>query len=89
MFSVLFNSSFLLLPSQTAFYFLYMANVAFAFFLMMGSIGFYSAFAFVRYIYRCDWCSVPILFVQVVDVTRWHVFCSCALSWSVRSRRIK
>lgn len=36
---------------QTAFYFLYMANVAFAFFLMMGSIGFYSAFAFVRYIY--------------------------------------
>jgi len=36
---------------QTAFYFLYMADVAFAFFLMMGSIGFYSSFEFVRYIY--------------------------------------
>lgn len=38
---------------QTAFYFLYMADVAFAFFLMMGAVGFYSAFAFVRYIYGC------------------------------------
>jgi hypothetical protein len=28
-----------------------MADVAFAFFLMMGAIGFYSSFAFVRYIY--------------------------------------
>jgi len=37
--------------SQTAFYFLYMADVAFAAFLMMGAIGFYSSFAFVRYIY--------------------------------------
>lgn len=36
---------------QTAFYFLYMANVSFAFFLMMGAIGFYAAFLFVRYIY--------------------------------------
>lgn len=36
---------------QTAFYFGYMANVAFAFFLMMGTIGFYSAWFFVRYIY--------------------------------------
>jgi hypothetical protein len=38
---------------QTAFYFLYMADVAFAFFLMMGAVGFYSAFAFVNYIYGC------------------------------------
>lgn len=30
-----------------------MANVSFAFFLMMGAVGFYSAFTFVRYIYRC------------------------------------
>jgi hypothetical protein len=36
---------------QTSFYFGYMANVAFAFFLMMGAVGFYSAWAFVRYIY--------------------------------------
>ena len=27
------------------------ANVAFAFFLMMGSVGFYSSWFFVRYIY--------------------------------------
>ena len=32
---------------QTSFYFGYMANVAFAFFLMMGSVGFYSAWFFV------------------------------------------
>lgn len=36
---------------QTSFYFGYMANVAFAFFLMMGTVGFYSAWFFVRYIY--------------------------------------
>ena len=36
---------------QTSFYFGYMANVAFAFFLMMGTVGFYSAWYFVRYIY--------------------------------------
>ena len=36
---------------QTSFYFGYMANVAFAFFLMMGAVGFYSAWFFVRYIY--------------------------------------
>ena len=29
---------------QTSFYFLYMANAAFAFFLMMGAVGFYSSF---------------------------------------------
>ncbi len=42
---------------QTAFYFLYMAVVAFAFFLMMGAIGFFSAFSFVRYIYRRGSCD--------------------------------
>jgi len=36
---------------QTAFYFLYMADVAFAFFLMMGSVGFYSSWLVVRYIF--------------------------------------
>jgi len=36
---------------QTAFYFLYMADIAFAFFLMMGAIGFHSAWACVQYIY--------------------------------------
>ena len=36
---------------QTAFYFLYMANAAFAFTLMMGAVGFYASWAFVRYIY--------------------------------------
>jgi len=32
-----------------------MANMAFAFFLMMGAVGFYGAFAFTSYIYRCAW----------------------------------
>lgn len=36
---------------QTAFYFGYMANVALGFFLVMGAVGFYSAWVFVRYIY--------------------------------------
>jgi len=36
---------------QTAFYFLYMAVVAFGFFLMMGAVGFYASWMFVRYIY--------------------------------------
>lgn len=36
---------------QTSFYFGYMANVSLAFFLMMGTVGFYSSWFFVRYIY--------------------------------------
>ena len=36
---------------QTAFYFGYMANVALGFFLVMGSVGFYSSWIFVRYLY--------------------------------------
>lgn len=36
---------------QTSFYFLYMADVAFAFTLMMGAVGFFASWAFVRYIY--------------------------------------
>ena len=36
---------------QTAYYFGYMANVALGFFLVMGSVGFYSSWVFVRYIY--------------------------------------
>lgn len=36
---------------QTSFYFGYMFHVAMAAFLMMGSVGFYSAWFFVRYIY--------------------------------------
>ena len=36
---------------QTSFYFGYMANVSFAFFLMMGAVGFNASFSFVRFIY--------------------------------------
>lgn len=36
---------------QTSFYFGYMANIAYAFFLMLGAVGFYSSFVFVDYIY--------------------------------------
>jgi len=36
---------------QTSFFFGYMAIVSFAFFLMLGFVGFYSALGFVRYIY--------------------------------------
>lgn len=36
---------------QTSFYFGYMANVAYGFFLMMGFVGFFSSMLFVRYIY--------------------------------------
>jgi transmembrane 9 superfamily protein 1 len=36
---------------QLSFYFGYMGMVSFAFFLMLGFIGFYSAFEFVNYIY--------------------------------------
>jgi len=36
---------------QTAYYFGYMANVALGFFLVMGAVGFYSSWVFVRYIY--------------------------------------
>ena len=46
-----FNHSGMSGVLQTAFYFLYMADVAFAFFLMMGAVGFYSSWLCVRYIY--------------------------------------
>ena len=46
-----FNHSGMSGVLQTAFYFLYMADVAFAFFLMMGSVGFYSSWLVVRYIF--------------------------------------
>lgn len=36
---------------QLSYYFGYMAVVSFAFFLMLGFVGFYSAFGFVNYIY--------------------------------------
>eukprot|EP00743_Colponemidia_sp_Colp-15_P002200 GILK01002386.1.p1 GENE.GILK01002386.1~~GILK01002386.1.p1 ORF type:complete len:577 (-),score=89.61 GILK01002386.1:135-1865(-) len=36
---------------QTSFFFGYMLVVGFAFFLMMGAVGFFSSFVFVRYIY--------------------------------------
>eukprot|EP00741_Cyanophora_paradoxa_P001117 tig00000459_g1077.t1 len=37
---------------QTSFYFGYMLMICYAFFIMLGSIGFYSALVFVRHIYR-------------------------------------
>jgi hypothetical protein len=46
-----FNHSGMSGVLQTAFYFLYMADVAFAFFLMMGAVGFYSSWVCVTYIY--------------------------------------
>jgi transmembrane 9 superfamily member 1 len=46
-----FNHSGMYGLLQTAFYFLYMSIAAFAFSLMMGAIGFYSSWLFVRYIY--------------------------------------
>ena len=42
---------------QSSFYFGYMAIISLASVLMLGSIGFYSSCAFVRYIYsrvKCD-----------------------------------
>jgi hypothetical protein len=42
---------------QTSFFFGYMFCISFGFFLMLGSIGFFSAFRFVHYIYssiKCD-----------------------------------
>ena len=47
--------------SQSFFYFGYTALCAFAFSLMMGAVGFYSAYAFVAYIYSCvvAWSGPP------------------------------
>lgn len=42
---------------QKSFYFGYMAVVSFAFFLMLGSSGFYLSMVFIKYIYgrvKCD-----------------------------------
>eukprot|EP01032_Pedospumella_encystans_P033035 gene33035-37318_t len=36
---------------QLSFYFGYMGIVSYAFFIMLGFVGFYSAFTFVNYIY--------------------------------------
>ena len=47
---------------QTSFYFGYNAVVCYAFFLMLGSVGFNASLLFVRHIYRCvdtvaKWCG--------------------------------
>ncbi len=39
---------------QTSFFFGYNAVVCYAFFLMLGSVGFQASLLFVRHIYRCD-----------------------------------
>ena len=42
---------------QGSFYFGYMAIISYAFFIMLGSIGFFSSLVFVRHIYgvvKCD-----------------------------------
>lgn len=38
---------------QTSFFFGYNAVVCYAFFLMLGSVGFTASLTFVRHIYRC------------------------------------
>ena len=42
---------------QTAFFFGYMTTVSYGAFLMLGTIGFFSAHMFVRYIYRSIKCD--------------------------------
>ena len=42
---------------QTAFYFGYMSVACFGFSLMLGTIGFFSSYLFVRYIYRSIKCD--------------------------------
>lgn len=42
---------------QTAFYFGYMAVVSYGFFMLLGTVGFFSALIFVRHIYRAIKCD--------------------------------
>ena len=42
---------------QTSFYFGYMLVISYAFFLMLGFVGFYSCLFFVRKIYRTIKCE--------------------------------
>lgn len=42
---------------QTSFYFGYMFMVCYAFFLMLGAVGYRSSLSFVRHIYR--WAAAP------------------------------
>jgi len=42
---------------QTSFFFGYMGMACFGFWLMLGTVGFFSSYAFVRYIYKSIKCE--------------------------------
>lgn len=44
---------FYLIWLQTSFFFCYMGMICYAFFLMLGAVGYRASLTFVRHIYRC------------------------------------
>lgn len=66
---------------QTSFFFGYNAVVCYAFFLMLGSVGFTASLTFVRHIYRCAAAALSDAGACCCAQYSYSTSCSCMAKW--------